>query len=84
MVRALHAAREVDPPDWLIGAGAIRGLVWDRLHGADAADLANDIDLIFFDSESLGEERETEVADRVRKRAPDLPWDVKNQAAVHL
>jgi hypothetical protein len=28
MVRALHAAREVDPPDWLIGAGAIHGLVW--------------------------------------------------------
>jgi uncharacterized protein len=30
---ALRAAREVDPPDWLIAAGAIRTAVWDFLHG---------------------------------------------------
>jgi hypothetical protein len=26
LMRALHAARAVDPPDWLIGAGVIRDL----------------------------------------------------------
>src|SRR6266542_3070785 len=29
----LLAARDVRPPDWLLGGGALRDLVWDRLHG---------------------------------------------------
>ena len=32
LMRALIAAHEVDAPDWLIGAGAVRTAVWDRLH----------------------------------------------------
>jgi hypothetical protein len=84
MVRALEAAREVDPPDWLIGAGAIRSLVWDHLHGLTEPELPKDIDLVFFDADVLTDEREAEVADELRQRAPELPWDVKNQAAVHL
>jgi hypothetical protein len=31
-MRALRAARAVDPPDWLIGGGVIRDLVWDHVH----------------------------------------------------
>src|SRR5438477_648839 len=84
MARALQAARDVDPPDWLIGAGAIRSLVWDHLHGLQQPDLPKDIDLVFFDACALGEERERDVADGLRELAPDLPWDVKNQAAVDL
>jgi hypothetical protein len=30
---ALRAVRDVDPPDWLVGGGVLRDLVWDRLHG---------------------------------------------------
>ena len=33
LMRALRAARAVGPPDWLIGAGALRDRVWDHLHG---------------------------------------------------
>jgi hypothetical protein len=83
MMRALETAREVAPPDWLIGAGAIRSLVWDHLHG-EAAAVPKDIDLVFFDTGSLNEEREIEVLSALAKQAPELPWDVKNQAAVHL
>lgn len=32
LMRALRAARAADPPDWLIGGGVIRDLVWDHLH----------------------------------------------------
>jgi uncharacterized protein len=32
LMGALRAARMVDPPDWLIGGGVIRDLVWDHLH----------------------------------------------------
>ena len=33
LLEALRAARDVDPPDWLVGGGVLRDLVWDRLHG---------------------------------------------------
>jgi hypothetical protein len=84
MRRALEAARDVHAPDWLIGAGAIRGLVWDRLHGVADPAPPEDVDLVFFDPASLGPERDEAVRAALAARAPDLPWDVKNQAAVHL
>jgi uncharacterized protein len=84
LMRALRAARDVDAPDWLIGAGAIRGVVWDRLHGIEHPAPPKDVDLVFFDPDALGEEREGGIRDELRKRAPELDWDVKNQAAVHL
>ena len=33
LMAALRAGRDVDPPDWLVGGGVLRDLVWDRLHG---------------------------------------------------
>src|SRR5436309_8900242 len=84
MRNALEAARDVAAPDWLIGAGAIRRLVWDRLHGVAEPPLPDDVDLVFFDPASLRREREDEVRSALVARAPYIPWDVKNQAAVHL
>jgi uncharacterized protein len=84
LMAALRAAREVDPPDWLVGAGAIRTAVWGRLHGFATPTPLADVDLVFFDAADLSPEREEAVAERLRAVAPDLPWDVKNQAAVHL
>src|SRR4051812_12336693 len=57
LMDALAAARKVAAPDWLIGAGAVRTAVWDRLHGYDKAELA-DVDLAFFDPHDLSEQRE--------------------------
>jgi hypothetical protein len=84
LMRALEAARDVDPPDWLIGAGAVRAAVWDRLHGYDAPTPIADIDLAFFDPTDLSEEREHQVEGCLRDALPSAPWDAKNQAAVHL
>ena len=53
LMGALLAAREVDPPDWLIGAGAIRDVVWDELHGRPSTAMPRDIDLAFFDPTDL-------------------------------
>jgi hypothetical protein len=83
-MRALHAARAVDPPDWLIGAGAIRDRVWDHLHGLTRPAPVKDLDLAFFDPGSLASERERSVQSALTAQAPDLAWDVTNQAAVHL
>jgi uncharacterized protein len=84
LMRALRATRDVDPPDWLIGAGVIRNLVWDRLHDREHPTPLKDVDLIFFDPGSLEREREESVREALARRAPDIPWDVKNQAAVRL
>jgi hypothetical protein len=84
LTRALDAARAVATPEWLICAGAIRDAVWDDLHGRPLTSVPNDIDLAFFDPDDLGPSREREVQDAFAARAPGLPWQAKNQAAVHL
>jgi uncharacterized protein len=83
LMRALCAAREANPPDWLIGAGVIRDHVWSRLHGI-APPQPRDVDLAFYDPDALGEAQEEAVLHQVRERAPELPWEVTNEARVHL
>ena len=83
-MEGLRAARDVAAPDWLIAAGAIRDAVWDDLHGRPLTTPPRDLDLGFFDPGDLTPERDAEVEAALRERAPDLPWDAKNQAAVHL
>jgi uncharacterized protein len=84
LMRALRAARTVDPPDWLIGAGVIRDRVWNHLHGFAQPAPSKDVDLAFFDPASLGSDREQSVQRAVTVQAPDICWDVTNQAGVHL
>jgi hypothetical protein len=84
LMDALGAARDVDAPDWLIGAGALRNAVWDRLHGfAEPTPLA-DVDLGFFDPGDLSDARDEEIEAALRDRLPGMPWQARNQAAVHL
>jgi hypothetical protein len=79
----LLAARDVQPPDWLLGGGALRVLVWDRLHGRAQPTPPRDVDLAFFDPERLDPGRDAEVERALSARLPGVPWDAKNQAAVH-
>lgn len=58
--------------------------MWDHLHGFTRPVTAKDLDLAFFDPVSLGGERERSVQSALTAHAPDLTWDVTNQAAVHL
>lgn len=84
LMEALVAAREVDAPGWLICAGAVRDVVWDELHHRPLTALPNDVDLAFFDPGDVTPQRDLDVEEAVRARAPALPWQAKNQAAVHL
>jgi len=84
LMEALEAARAVDPPDWLIGAGAVRTAVWDRLHGFEERSELADVDLVFFDPADLSPERDREVQAMLAAELPSVPWDAKNQAAVHV
>jgi hypothetical protein len=82
-VEVLNAARDCDPPDWWIGAGVLRDLVWDELHGGFDPANVKDVDLAFFDASDLTRERDTGVEVALHKRLSTVPWEAKNQAAVH-
>jgi len=83
-MRALEAASELGLASWCIGAGAIRNLVWDHLHGFDRQTQAEDIDLVFHDTSDLTPGLERSLASALARQAPTLEWDVVNQARVHL
>ncbi|MGG1948711.1 nucleotidyltransferase family protein [Trinickia sp. NRRL B-1857] len=81
---ALVAVRELGLPSWCIGAGAIRNLVWDRLHGFDDPSALADIDVAYFDASDMSIDRDRQLECRLAAAYPALAWDVKNQAGVHL
>jgi hypothetical protein len=83
-MRMLGAARAVGAPDWLVGGGVIRTLVWDHLHEYETPTPLRDVDLAFFQSENLSSAVETSVEHALRGQAPDIPWQARNQARVHL
>lgn len=84
LMRALRVARELDLPDWCIGAGALRNAVWDAVHGYEVASPPRDVDLAYFDPDHLEAERDHALEARLRARDRSLPWEVTNQAGVHL
>lgn len=84
MMDALRAARELGLRDWCIGAGALRNLVWDHLHGHAQPSSLADVDLAYFDAGCLDGAQDAASQARLCEHLPGLPWEVTNQAAVHL
>lgn len=84
MMGILTAVRACALPDWLVGAGALRDLVWGEMQGAFDPAQVKDVDVAFFDPYDLSPAREETAAAVLRSSRPDVRWDVKNQAAVHL
>jgi hypothetical protein len=83
-VGVLEAVRDCDLPNWLVGGGVVRNLVWNRLHGYRDDAYLNDVDVAYFDPEDLSPRRDQAVEAALQARSPQLRWDAKNQAAVHL
>lgn len=84
MMPALEAVRSLRLPSWCIGAGAVRNLVWDALHELEEPSPLADIDLAHFDAADLSSERDVSLQARLGELLPGTPWEVTNQAAVHL
>ena len=80
----LRAARTLALPDWCIAAGFVRNRVWDHLHGIVPARLPVDIDVIYYDADDLSKEREGEYEAALDRLLPGLPWQVRNQARMHV
>lgn len=79
----LQAARAQGLADWCIGAGALRNLVWDALHGHAQPTPPEDVDLVYFAPDVAPGTHERAVEAALRRLRPDVPWEVCNQAFVH-
>lgn len=84
LMKVLRTSRECDLPDWFVAAGAIRSIVWDKLHGYKDPTLISDVDVIFYDRNDLTQERDRKAEVELFSYMPIVKWDAKNQAAVHL
>ncbi len=79
----LQAAAELNLPDWALGAGFIRNLIWDHLHHKVVPTPLNDIDLIYLDKTDPQGLAEAEHEAWLAKRLPGQQWEVRNQARMH-
>ncbi|CAN7560097.1 nucleotidyltransferase family protein [Variovorax paradoxus] len=82
LMAALRAVRSLGLRSWCIGAGAIRSLVWDTLHGFDRRSAVEDLDVVYFDVEA-SPEQDAGLENQLRSAMPGFNWEVTNQAAVH-
>lgn len=81
---ALRAGRELGLASWCIGAGALRNLVWDALHGHERPSAPVDVDFAYFCDQDFSPQRDAGLQRRLGALCPGLPWEVTNQAGVHL
>jgi hypothetical protein len=78
LVRALRL------PDWAIGAGFVRGLVWDRLCGFAQRTPLNDIDVVYFDPSDTSRAGERAAESELAAARILEAWSVRNMARMHL
>lgn len=82
----LKRSRSLDIRQWAFGAGFLQQTVFNLFHGKPVLEGIKDIDWVYFDSLDLSEEAEAKVIAKVHSvmRGIPIPFDVKNQARVHL
>jgi hypothetical protein len=80
---ALDAVSDLEIPQWCIGAGVIRNIVFDHLDGV-AKTTIRDVDIAYYDVSDITEQADRRYEDILKQRMPFVPWEVTNQASVHL
>jgi hypothetical protein len=80
----LRILRDASLPMGHVAGGTLRSMVWDALHGQSRWQVPRDIDVVYFDPDDLSEGAEEVFRSRLLGAAPALPWEVVNQARVHL
>ena len=84
MMQVLAAVREAGPSDAWVGAGVVRDLVWGQLYGSGfQPGQVHDVDVVFFDPGDLRRSADERATRRLSAVWPEVPWEARNQAAVH-
>ncbi len=85
IVTVLEHVAALGLPDSWVAAGFIRNPIWDELAGTDATQFeASDVDVLYFDLISPTREAEQSLEAALNRVRPDLDWEVRNQARMHL
>ncbi len=80
MMSYLRFARQLNLPDWGIGAGFVRNKVWDTISGKKRRTQFEDIDVIYFNPKNTDENVDREFEKILTAKCPAQKWSVKNQA----
>ena len=83
LMNILKEARNLNLPDWYVGAGAIRNTVWNHLHCKSGVPPIGDIDLVYYDDKDINGEKEKESEKILNQKMPQFKWEVVNQATAH-
>lgn len=84
MMRVLGAVRDEAIADAWVGAGVLRDLVWGERYGPGfEPEGVRDVDVAFFDPHDLSRANDDRTTGQLARRQPRVPWEAKNQAAVH-
>lgn len=83
-VKALECVSSLGLPQCYIAAGFIRNLVWDSLHNKQTPTALNDVDVIYYDANGNNQNKYLEYEARLSVLMPELNWQVRNQANMHL
>lgn len=82
-VEVLRAAAALGLPDWWVGAGFVRNRVWDSISGVPVAP-DRDVDVAYFDPSRLDPREDARAEAQARAILPGAPWEIRNQARMHL
>lgn len=82
LMNALRAVRSLGLSAWCIGAGVIRALVWDSLHGFREPTGVGDLDVAYFDAQAPLDV-DAHLQQRLSLLLPGFTCEVTNQARVH-
>jgi uncharacterized protein len=80
----IDAARSLGLRDGAIGAGFVRQPVWDHLHGYQPSEKFADIDVLYFNALDTSPLADLRFERELAQRLPGVPWEVRNQARMHL
>lgn len=84
LMEALRAVEELNLPQCYIGAGSIRNVVWNHLHGYKNSTPESDIDVVYYDHKNLMDTHEHDLKKQLLSKISNTDWEVANQARVHL
>ena len=66
-----------------LGGGLVRNAVWDYLHGYKSPTVADDVDVVYFNTLDTEKRHDQNIEENLSKRIPNVRWSVKNQARMH-
>jgi uncharacterized protein len=85
LVRLLETVDAAGLPNGWIGAGVIRTMVWNELHGLDPDAIpGGDVDVIYLDRRDCKASRDIGIEMQLHKTMSGISWSVHNQARMHV